>query len=82
MTNFGARTLYFNSSFTLEKKTGEWRVIHVEEAEPGLTAMEWGDEYRLVIGEAPFESGKYRLTVVFGMEGTSYRETLVEVFTN
>ena len=82
LMNFGARSLYFDSSFTLEKKAGEWRVIHVEEPEPGFTVVKWDDEYILVIGEAPFESGKYRLTIVFGVEGTSYRETLVEIFTN
>jgi hypothetical protein len=81
--NFGARTLYFDSSFTLEKKAnGQWFEIKVKEAEGDVAAVRWGEEYKLVIGEAPFESGKYRLTVVFGVEGTSYKETLVEVFTN
>jgi len=82
LLNFGARSLYFDSSYTLEKKTGEWHEIYAEEAEPDLTIVKWGEEYTLKIGEPPFESGRYRLTIVFGIEGTSAKEKLVEDFSN
>ncbi|MBN2334843.1 hypothetical protein JXL21_04740 [Candidatus Bathyarchaeota archaeon] len=83
LMNFGARSLYFNSSYTLETKTrGQWHEVYVNEGDANVTTVKWGDEYRLRIGERPFTSGRYRLSIVFGVEGTSFRETLIEDFTS
>jgi hypothetical protein len=74
--NLGARSLFFDSSYVLEhEQEGIW--VKVYECEPGkVTEVEMGETFKLKIGESDMPSGDYRVSLSFGIEGTTAKDVI------
>jgi hypothetical protein len=72
LTNMGARTLYVDGSYELERlESGGWVPIYYKDSSGNTTAVGWGAEYDEAISGPVLSPGDYRLIMRLGVEGTS-----------
>jgi hypothetical protein len=79
VTNLGARKLYFTGYRLIRYEKGEAVDVYVNDTD-SVTEVAWGETFKLKVGEPPLTSGQYELVVEFGVEHTSFRETLRKEF--
>ncbi len=79
VTNLGARKLYFTGYRLIRYEKGEAVDVYVNDTD-SITEVAWGETFKLKVGEPPLTSGQYELVVEFGVEHTSFRETLRKEF--
>lgn len=79
VTNLGARKLYFAGYRLIRYENGEAVDVYVNDTD-SVTEVAWGETFKLKVGEPPLTPGRYELVVEFGVEHTSFRETLRKEF--
>ncbi|MCX6653715.1 MAG: hypothetical protein NTY03_01200 [Candidatus Bathyarchaeota archaeon] len=72
LTNMGARTLYVDGSYELERlESGGWVPFYYRGSSGNSTAVGWGGVFDEAISGPVLSPGDYRLIMRIGVEGTS-----------